>query len=104
MNVREVAAAFAGLLESGVEGGVNIASGTAVSVGGQAELVALHAGHPELLRVGARRDRPVQPPRLLADARRIREEVGFAASAALPARSEETVAWWRTQLAGTAAR
>ncbi len=41
-----------------------------------AETLAAAAGREDLLRIGARPDRPGDPPRLVADVTRLREEVG----------------------------
>lgn len=83
MHVDDVAAGFAALLHSAVEGPVNIASGEAVSVADVLALIASAAGHPELLRLGALERRAGDPERLVADVRRLREEVGFQPAIAL---------------------
>jgi len=78
MHVDDVGAAFAALLASGVHGAVNIASGEGVAVRDAIAEIARAAGRPDLLELGALPQRPGEPPRLVADARRLREEVGFA--------------------------
>jgi nucleoside-diphosphate-sugar epimerase len=95
MHADDVAAGFAALLDSGVEGPVNVASGEAVSIADVLALIAHAAGRPELLRVGALPRREGEPELLVADVRRLREEVGFAPSVALEQGIAATVDAWR---------
>jgi UDP-glucose 4-epimerase len=92
MHVDDVAAAFAALLASAVEGPVNIASGEGVSIAEVLALIARAAGRPELLRLGALPRRSGEPDRLVADVARLRDEVGFAPAVALQRGVAETVA------------
>jgi nucleoside-diphosphate-sugar epimerase len=92
MHVDDVAAAFAALLDSPVEGPVNIASGEPVSIADVLALIARAAGRPELLRLGALPRRSGEPDLLVADVARLRDEVGFAPSVALERGIAETVA------------
>lgn len=77
MHVADVGAAFAALLDSAVEGPVNIATGQAPSVRDVATKLAELAGRPDLLRFGARPERPGEPLEIRAAVRRLTEEVGF---------------------------
>jgi nucleoside-diphosphate-sugar epimerase len=97
LHVDDVAGAFAALVDSGVEGAVNVASGEGVAVRAIAERLAAAAGHPELLDVGAVAQRPGDPPEVTADVARLRDEVGFAPALSLRDGLEQTVAWWRDQ-------
>jgi nucleoside-diphosphate-sugar epimerase len=94
----DLAEAFAALLDSDVAGAVNLASGTATSVRDLVEAMALAAGRPDLLRFGARPASPGEPAELLADTRRLQEEVGWVPRVTLEQRAADTVAWWRSQL------
>lgn len=80
LHVSDVAGAFAALLDGDVTGAVNVASGEGRSIRAIVEAVGAAAGRPELLRIGARPDRPRDPPRLVADVRRLRDEVGWRAT------------------------
>jgi nucleoside-diphosphate-sugar epimerase len=84
MHVEDVAAAFAALAHDHTTGAVNIASGEPARVGDVVDMLAAQAGRPELLRPGALPDREGDPLRLVADVRRLREEVGFVPLIALP--------------------
>jgi nucleoside-diphosphate-sugar epimerase len=99
MHVADVAAAFAALLDSPVEGAVNIASGEARRLRDVIDAVGTAAGHPELVDIGALPARPGDPPRLLADVSRLRDDVGFRPRVSLEEGIEATVAWWRDRLA-----
>jgi len=92
---RDVAAAFVALLTSDIVGPVNIGSGVPVSVGEVIEHVARAVGRPELVRLGALPTRPDEPPLLVADVSRLREEVGWTPSVPLEKGIERAVAWWR---------
>jgi nucleoside-diphosphate-sugar epimerase len=99
MHCVDVGDAFAALLDGGVQGPVNIASGQAVSIAEVVSLVGDACARPELVRLGELPARPGDPDLLVADAARLRDEVGFTASWSLRDGIAETVAWWRGQLA-----
>jgi len=95
LHVDDVAGAFVALLGSDVTGAVNIASGDGVAVREFVELVAEATGRPDLLRVGAIPMRADDPPHLVADVRRLHEEVGFTPLLSLREGVEAAVDWWR---------
>jgi nucleoside-diphosphate-sugar epimerase len=97
LHVDDVAGAFAALVASEVAGAVNIASGEAVAVRALVEELARAAGHPELLDVGALAQRPGDPDEIVADAARLRDEVGFMARRSMSEGLAETVDWWRAR-------
>jgi len=78
MAARDVGWGFSALLMSDVEGAVNVASGEPHTIGEVANALGEFSGHPELVQLGAFPDRPDDPPVLVADATRLRTEVGFA--------------------------
>ena len=96
MHVEDVAAAFAALADSEVTGPVNVASGEAVTVRAIVEELAAAAGRPELPRHGALPDREGDPPRLVADVARLRDEVGFSPRIGLAKGLRETLDWLRS--------
>jgi nucleoside-diphosphate-sugar epimerase len=75
--VDDAAAAFAALASGGVTGPVNIGSGEPVAVREVVERLAALAGAPELPQFGALPERLGDPPRLVADVRRLRDELGL---------------------------
>lgn len=78
IHVEDAAHAFVALLDSGVEGAVNVGSGQPVALREVVEKVAAHAGRSDLIRLGARPAPEGEPLSLYADARRLREEVGWS--------------------------
>jgi nucleoside-diphosphate-sugar epimerase len=95
LHADDVGRAFAALVGNTAVGPVNVASGEPVTVRGVAEMLGRLAGAPELVRVGELPDRPGDPPLLVADARRLREEVGFAPRYDLQAGLADVLDWWR---------
>jgi nucleoside-diphosphate-sugar epimerase len=83
LHVEDAAAAFVALAGSDASGAVNIASGDPVTVREVVDMLARAAGRPELPRPGALPDRAGDPPRLVADVTRLRQEVGLTPRIAL---------------------
>ncbi|MDQ6803554.1 MAG: NAD(P)-dependent oxidoreductase [Actinomycetota bacterium] len=97
MHVDDVARAFVEVLDSDVQGAVNIASGTGVELRRLVELIGAATGHPELIEFGAIPQRDGEPATLVADARRLRDTVGFRLRHDLADGVRETVEWWRSR-------
>lgn len=93
----DVGDAFASLLHSAVEGPVNLASGEPVRIRDLVYALGEAAGRPELIELGALPTAAGEPEALLADVRRLREEVGWTPTGSLQARARETINWWRAQ-------
>jgi nucleoside-diphosphate-sugar epimerase len=93
--VEDLARAFAAILDSDVRGAINVASGSCCTIREMVTLVAETVGRPELVLWGAVPTRAGEPARLVADVRRLREEVGFAPQVTLEDGVRRTVAWWR---------
>ncbi|HEX8557332.1 MAG TPA: NAD(P)-dependent oxidoreductase [Pyrinomonadaceae bacterium] len=95
LHAEDVGRAFVALLDSGAEGAVNVASGEPVAlkevVGALGELT----GRPGLVELGAVEAPAGEPPVLVADAARLRREVGWSPRRDLRAGLAETVEWWR---------
>ncbi len=95
LHVEDVASAFVALLKSPCQGPVNIASGRPVAIREIAALIARQLGRPELLELGAMPARPDEPERLVADTRRLFEEVGWKPNHTLESGLERVIAWWK---------
>jgi len=95
MHVADIAAAFAALLASPVEGPVNIASGEARPLAALLAEIARQTGAGHLLRLGARPMPPKEPAQLAAATQRLRREVGFAPRFDLASGIADTIAAWR---------
>lgn len=92
LYVADAGAAFARLLDSAADGAVNIGSGQAVAVRDVAERIGRLIGRPELLRFGEPGN---EPPLVVADVGRLREEVGLEPRFALDPGLAQTIEWWR---------
>jgi nucleoside-diphosphate-sugar epimerase len=99
MHVEDVGDAFAALVDSDARGAVNIASGSRTRLRDLVELIGRIVGRPDLLRFGAIPAPPDDPPVLVADVTRLREEVGWAPRLSLEQGVLQTVEWWKRQTA-----
>ena len=93
IHVADAAAATVALLDSVVTGPVNIGSGEAPTVRSLVERVAELVGGAGRVDFGALP--PDDLPMVVADVRRLRDEVGFKPELDRDARLRETVDWWR---------
>jgi nucleoside-diphosphate-sugar epimerase len=96
LHVADVGDAFAALLDSEVEGAVNVASGEGVPVSDVVQRLATLAGRPDLVELGAIEAPRDEPPLLVADVGRLRDEVGWRPARSLDDGLRETVEWWRS--------
>jgi nucleoside-diphosphate-sugar epimerase len=96
LHVSDVGAAFAALLDSAVEGPVNIGAGERTSIAALLERIGRQIGRPELNKLGARSAPPAEPPVLVPDVARLLTEVGWRPRFALDEGIADTIEWWRT--------
>jgi nucleoside-diphosphate-sugar epimerase len=94
LYVDDVGRALAVLLDTDVQGPVNIGSGKGTQVRDIILQAARDIGRPELVRLGARPMRPDDPPSLIADVRRLTNEVGFNPAVPLDDAIRRTADWW----------
>jgi len=97
LHVDDVAAAFAAILASSVEGPVNVASGESVTVRSIAERLADAADRRNLLDVGPLPDRAGDPAEICADVARLRDEVRFTPAWSLADGLADAARWWADQ-------
>jgi nucleoside-diphosphate-sugar epimerase len=98
LHVADVGAAFAHLLDSDIQGPVNIGSDERIAVADLVHRIALEIGRPDLVRLGARSTATDEPPLLVPDVHRLRDEVPWRPQFSLSAGLSDTIAWWRAQL------
>ena len=98
MYVADVASAFVALLNSDIQGPVNIASGEAITLKDVVERIAAKLGRPELLELGARSTNLQDPPLLLADISRLKDELGWQPSFDIDCGLDHTIDWWKEEL------
>ena len=101
LHVADVGAAFAQLLDSEVQGPVNIGADERISLADLIERIALEIGRPDLVRLGARSAPSDEPPLLVPDVHRLRDEVQWQPRRSLSEGINDTIAWWRGQLAAS---
>lgn len=96
MHAYDVAGALVALLDAGtVHGAVNVGSGEPHTLGDAARLLAKEAGQEGLLRIGAIEAPAKEPAWLLADARRLQDEVRFVAKYGFEEGLKATLEAWR---------
>jgi len=98
----DVARAFVALLDSDVKGAVNIGSGTPTMIAEVVQLVAEATGRADLLQLGAIPVRADEPAELVANVKRLRDEIGFVPHFTLEEGILATVDWWRNSSGGAA--
>jgi nucleoside-diphosphate-sugar epimerase len=94
MHVDDAGAALAALLDSDVQGAVNVASGDAVSIGDLARRLAALDGRGAELAFGARPRRDGEPEEIVADVGRLEREVGFRSAVDLEHGLADALRWW----------
>jgi nucleoside-diphosphate-sugar epimerase len=97
LYVKDVAGAFVALLESEVTGPVNIGSGQPVTLKNLVHGVAEILDRRDLVRLAVLPSPADEPPLLVADTVRLRDEVGWRPEYGLRSGLEETVEWWKRQ-------
>ncbi len=97
LHVRDVAGAMVELLESGVTGPVNVASGVPVALREVVEEIGRQVGKSDLIDVGAVTPSANDPPRLTATVDRLWREVGWSPYFKLQEGLADTIDWWKAQ-------
>jgi len=92
MYVEDVAGACVKLLDSPIQGAVNIATGDVVSIGTVVEKIARLIGRSDLVQMGALPTSNDDPACLIADTSRLQNEVGWCCNYSLEAGLTKTIA------------
>ncbi len=95
LHVADVGAAFAALLDSAVEGPVNIGSAESITIADLVHGIARRVGRSDLVRLGARSAPPAEPAVLLPALHRLHGEVGWRPAFDLAEGIADTLDWWR---------
>jgi len=98
LYVEDVASAFVALLQSEVQGAVNIASGIPISLKEVVSKIGEKLKRKDLIRLGTITVSSSEPPLLVADVRRLAKEVGWQPKYDLDRGLEQTIHWWRNYL------
>lgn len=99
LHVQDVAEAMVSVLDSGVEGPVNIGSGTAVTLREMILTIGRVLGREDLLKLGAIPSRANDAPLVVADVERLFNEVKWQPRFSMEEGLQHTIAWWRQTLA-----
>jgi len=97
--VEDVASAIVAVAQSKFQGTVNIGSGEPVTVRRIVQLIGETLEGSDRIAFGAVKTNPVDPHFLLADVRRLQNDIGWRPSYGLEAGLRRAVEWWREQLA-----
>lgn len=93
LHVADVAGACVALLQSSVEGPVNVGSGVPTRLQDMIYTVADAIGTRSLVALGARPAPPHDPPLLVANPARLQEEVGWTPSYTIQEGLHDTIEW-----------
>jgi nucleoside-diphosphate-sugar epimerase len=93
LHVEDVASAFVALLESRVQGPVNIGSGRPVAVRDLLQEIGAQLGRPDLIRLGAR-ESSSGVSRIWASTERLTKEVDWKPHYDLASGIRHTIEWW----------
>ncbi len=96
LYVEDVASAFVSLLDSPVEGSVNICSGQPISIHQMVMSIAKKLQCEDLVQFGTRS--MTEPPLLVGDSRRLVNEVKWEPSLGLTTGIDKTIAWWQKKM------
>jgi nucleoside-diphosphate-sugar epimerase len=98
LHVADVGAAFASILSSELQGAVNVGSDRRIALAELIERIAQKIGRPDLVRLGARAA-SAEPPLLIPETRRLRQETAWRPRFDLDGGLADTIRWWQAHLA-----
>ena len=98
LHVADVGDAFAQLLDSDIQGPVNIGSDERIALADLIDRIAHEIGRPDLVRLDARVAPGDEPPLLVPDVQRLRDELQWRPQLSLNEGIRDAVAWWRGHL------
>ena len=98
LHVADVGAALSTILDSELEGPINIGSGNAIAIADLASEIARQIGAPERLHLGARAAPQGDPDLIEADNARLSNELGWRPRFDLKTGIADTIQWWRQNM------
>ncbi len=99
IHIQDLGAAVAHLVESHIEGPINIGHPSSATIGEVAEMLGALRGRPDLIRLGALPDRVGEAPILIPDLSRQLNELQFVPAISLTEGLRKTYNHWRNQTA-----
>lgn len=98
LHVDDVASAFCALLDSDLEGSVNIGAGAGVMLKEIIEEITNELGNKELVQFGALPSPKNDPACLIADVTRLEDELQWKPKYSLQEGLLQTIEWWQSHL------
>ena len=99
LHVQDAADALVALVDSDVQGAVNIGSGRPIALKRLVGAIGDKVGRPDLIQLGAIPARANDAPLVVADVTRLTTELEWAPRYSLDDGLEDTIAWWSGRLA-----
>ena len=100
LHVEDIASAFVSLLNSNVEGPINIALGQPVALKTVIYTIADLLGKRHLVELGVLPAPEGEPPFVVADVRKLNQQVGWKPKITLEAGLKSDIQWWEQNLEG----
>lgn len=98
MQVEDVADAFVKLLDSPVQGAVNIASGQSITLKSLLSTIGILLDSENHLQFGAVKAPPNEPPVILADTTKLSTELNWRPKYTTELGLEHAISWWKNSL------
>jgi len=98
MHTGDVADALVTLLESNVEGAINIGTGRPTRLQRIVNMIGQKLDRAELVTYGAEKEQKNEYPVVFADISRLRDELGWEPRLDLETGIASTIDWWRTKI------
>lgn len=98
LYVEDVADAFVKILDSNINGAVNVSSGIPVELSTIINQIARKIGKEHLLKIGSLNVNPNEAVSIVGSSKKLNEELGWQPSYSLSAGLDKTIAWWREKI------
>jgi nucleoside-diphosphate-sugar epimerase len=98
LHVDDVARAFVTLLDSDVQGPVNVASGRPVALREIVSTIGSKLDRQHLIQLGALPSPTDEAPLVFGDVRRLTDEVGWQPRFCVESGLDQTIEWWQTRM------
>jgi nucleoside-diphosphate-sugar epimerase len=95
--IQDIAMIMASLLDSKVNGSINVASGQAVRLGKVVESIARLLNAEKLVQYGLPSVKSTDPSLIVGDITRLKNELGYTKITAIEEGLEKTVDWWKKE-------
>jgi nucleoside-diphosphate-sugar epimerase len=97
MHVQDIANGLVALLDSSIEGAVNVSSGQATTLREIVLTIGRLTGHPELIQLGAIPARANDTPLVVGEPARMTSETDWTQKFDIESGLRQTIDWWANQ-------